>query len=292
LVASVGSPEVLKAILKREQCLNMLDEESVFEGTPLKDAIVRGNKEACDILLDHGANPSNLWESKRCHALHVCAYSEHPAALDIAKRLLHDDPPKLQALDRTNQTPLHEAVSRGRDILVKYMLQMGAELLKFNDDELSPLGVGIESRFVGVTRMVCREHKQRRVPQVAAGEVSPRPNKLFWKKFRPIVFKVSALKFLLNPPYRIRRSISLNPGLSANQLEVRLGCYDHPFSEPSLRILKVLLREYHYEPYRSIRAPFHFYYQTCRAIYSFDSGLYASIRTGNQEAIEMILTSE
>jgi len=68
------------------------------------------------------------------------------------------------------KTPLQEAVDQVHESLARLLINNGANMQTFNNKKLSPLGVAISNRFVGLTRLLRHELKNKNLEQIAASE--------------------------------------------------------------------------------------------------------------------------
>jgi ankyrin repeat protein len=268
LLVSVGSTEILKIVLQDKSCRELVNVESAFGGTPLKDAIVPGNTEAFNLLMEYGANPNMVWKEKQYHALHVCAMCPGSQAVNFAKKLVARDSFCLERLDYNRSKPLHIAAEYGHQMLANFLVEKGAALLDVNSSGLTPLGMAVKARFIGLTQLLMRKHMEQKLEQIAAGRG------MDWIQIK----EASALKFLLTPG---KFSPTQPNPLPFQRGDTRLGCFDFPFSPLSVRLLAVLLEEHREPIWTSGFQPFIFWFRATYDPYTFASGLYEAIKVGN-----------
>ena len=288
-VALLGSSEVLGALLELDECRKFVNAVSVFGGTPLHDAIVRGNRTSFELLLSYGSDRLLVSPSENYHALHICAMFPGDVVLEFASRLIADDPTSVHRLDHHGWTPLHLAAQYGHESLANYLVDKGSSLLVFNDSGLSPLGMAIRARFLALIRLLCRKHKIKGQSQIASGHVLFRNFSKFLRSplrggSNILLKQVHALEFILRPgrfsPGSTLSYMGPHNSILFPPKEVShdRGCAGIPFSKLSLKTLDILLEEYRTQTWSSIFQPFNFVLHIFRDHYIFESGLYWAMR--------------
>jgi ankyrin repeat protein len=127
-----GNRSRVKACLKRKVDLEVMDENNV---TPVYWAFELHNSKIAELLLKHGANVNGtVYQSP---LLHLIIRTLNPIRSEI-KLLLkyHAD---INATDAMGDTPLHVAVSGGKEKIVKLLLKHGANRNVQNKEGLTPL---------------------------------------------------------------------------------------------------------------------------------------------------------
>jgi ankyrin repeat protein len=141
--------------------------------------------------MEYGANPNMVWKEKQYHALHVCAMCPGSQAVNFAKKLVARDSFCLERLDYNRSKPLHIAAEYGHQMLANFLVEKGAALLDVNSSGLTPLGMAVKARFIGLTQLLMRKHREQKLEQIAAGRG------MDWSEIQ--IKEASALKFLLTP---------------------------------------------------------------------------------------------
>ena len=291
MTAAVGELGMLKYLLQTQFAGDMVNKVSVFGWTPLKDALMRGDPSIVDLLLINGADPKFLWPQYKYHALHVCCQVRGPQSIEIAERLLREDPSALMLQDRMASTPLHEASRYGHLGFIKLFLYKGAKLQAVNMEQLTPLGLAIRYRFVHAVSLLSSTCRKQRLPLMAAKSnwFIPFPGGLTPFGVYPISGRfVSALDFLLSPG---RNSPSPHFKYDFDPLQLRklhIGSYDVPFSASSFKILDILVTAYEHRT----RFGTNFLLNTTHAAYRCDTGLHWAARMSNPRVIELMLADK
>lgn len=106
--------------------------------TPLHNAAADANEEGVRQLLDAGADP-NAKDDNGWSPLHFAAQSNVKTIL----KLLVDAGAEVDSIDSYGNTPLSRAVfcSNGNGELIRYFREVGADPLKENNYQMSPLGL-------------------------------------------------------------------------------------------------------------------------------------------------------
>ena len=291
MTAAVGELGMLKYLLQTQFAGDMVNKVSVFGWTPLKDALMRGDPSIVDLLLVNGTDPKFLWPQYKYHALHVCCQVQGPQSIEIAERLLREDPSALMLQDRIASTPLHEASRYGHLGFIKLFLYKGAKLQAVNMEQLTPLGLAIRYRFVLAVSLLSSTCRKQKLPLMAAKSnwFIPFPGGLTPFGVYPISGRfVSALDFLLSPGWN---SPSPNFKYDFDPLQprkVHIGSYDVPFSASSFKILDILVTAYEHRT----RFGTNFLLNTTHAAYRCDTGLHWAARMSNPRVIELMLADK
>jgi ankyrin repeat protein len=111
VAARWGQTEIVEALLDYKADVNA---EARRCGTPLHLAVRCGHKDLAELLLSRGAQ------------LDIFA-AAGLGRLDDVKRLLKDDPKRLNARDSGGDTPLHWAAATGQKAVAELLLERGAE---------------------------------------------------------------------------------------------------------------------------------------------------------------------
>lgn len=275
LTAAFGEPHILESILRQKRSRHFINQESQYGWTPLADAIFRGREAAFRLLLEHHANPTNVWPKSQSHAIHACCQLLNNSVVFFAEKLLQEYPSCLDVRDRNRRTPLHFAAGYGNFQLIDFFLSKGAALLPFDTNGVTPLGVAIQARSMRGVRKLRVEHDRRRLPLLAL-MLYPRVIGPGWMKY------FSAFEFLLAPgilsPTHIREMVvPYYP----------FGCCDHPFSESSLNVLNELLEHFEHR----VKFGINFFQSLIRPTYKHESGIRTAVQMGNLEAVDMIIKS-
>lgn len=291
MTSAVGELEMLRYLLQLQSAEHMVNTVSVFGWTPLKDALMRGDPSLVDLLLVSGADPKFLWPGYEYHALHVCCQVQGPQSVEIAEKLLREDPSALMLQDHNASTPLHEASRYGHLRLIKLFLDRGAKLQAVNKEQLTPLGLAIRYRFVLAVSLLSSACRKQQLPLMAAKSnwFIPFPGGLIPLGVVPLGGRfVSALDFLLSPG---RNSPSPDFKYDYDPLQVRklhIGSYDVPFSDSSKKILKILVTAYEHRT----RLGTNFLLNITHAAYRCDTGLHWAARMSNPKIIELMLADK
>jgi len=124
LAVDLNAPEILEALLHQKPNIEQVDK---YQKTPLASAVFRGASTKCvEVLLKHGANPNvaAYRGGGLLHSLGAQALRKHMP--EVAKALIAAKA-NLNHLNRKNDTPLHEAVSRSNVVLARILLEAGAD---------------------------------------------------------------------------------------------------------------------------------------------------------------------
>ena len=299
---------ILKLLLESPFSGRMLKAEAKGLGwTALKDAIAERNEEAFALQIQYGADPATIWPEKQYHALHVCSIYTTNASVNIAKALLAKDLRCVQRVDKDLWTPLHTAAAYENMGMVHLLTNGGAKIDEIVDSGATPLGLAIESRAEFVVRHLCKIHQDRAISPIAwilqtDTDVINR-RWLIGRKFNSkptsgvIVSasiarlraatseRISALNYLLAPGQRSPDSLaSIGHIRTLRRNVVEVGCYDHPFSDPSRRILGILVEHYIPPKCFGIDLSFISYHES-------DSGIRWAVKTANISAVRTISES-
>ena len=291
MTAAVGELGMLKYLLQAQFRENIINKVSVFGWTPLKDALMRGDPSIVDLLLVNGADPKFLWPQYKYHALHVCCQVQGPQSIEIAERLLREDPSALMLQDHIASTPLHEASRFGHLGFIELFLYKGAKLQAINMEQLTPLGLAIRYRFVLAVFLLSSACRKQKLSLMAAKSnlFIPFPAGLTPFGVYPIVGRfVFALDFLLSPG---RNSPRPNFKYDLDPLQLRklhIGSYDVPFSPSSFKILNILVNAYEHRT----RFGMNSLLNMTHAAYRCDTGLHWAARMSNPRVIELLLADK
>jgi ankyrin repeat protein len=97
--------------------------------TPLYQAVVRGQKDVVEVMIEKGAKANHTTHWKHS-LLHVAAASSHrhsEAAVDIARLLIRAGA-DVNGVAKSGLTPLHEATLAGSENMVKVLVEHGAKV--------------------------------------------------------------------------------------------------------------------------------------------------------------------
>ena len=320
IAAAASNPEVFRFLLNHPKYADLpsglLTHRSDDEYTPLKVAIARGNREIFTAILDQIKDPSDLWCDTRFHAIHLCSMRSKPQNISFAEMLLKKDPLCLRITSKSGSlSALHIAAMQGNRAMINFLVLRGADLLQ-PASRLTPLGSAIRARsWVGVDALGL-QHQKQQIRQVAAHGAY---RYLLPPIGQPVeaVRTVTATTFLLAPGIYSQNFIgTVDMSNVPFQKDSYLGCYDHPFSDVSRKILDTILC--HYLPDRNLvslrlwrhpvwilsriipggpnaAAGIHLIHRVISAMcfheQGLDAGLMWAIRMGNLEAIRLILDS-
>ena len=156
-----GEPEVVRELLKHDPDLSF---RAFIGGTPLHWAYYGGNREAVDLLLEAGADPTlrdyDYGCTPRAFGICVAANWGFPPLLE---RTLRMDPSVVNILEGRG-TPLHEAARAGHSRLIVTLLAAGADPSIRDGGGKTPLDRAAEAGH-GETVELLRSRAQR------AGEI-------------------------------------------------------------------------------------------------------------------------
>ena len=245
--------------------------------SPLGIAITRGREASFDTLVNAGASLSNAWPEIRGHALHCCAMYPSPAATTIAKFILKRDRKAVHARDKDGRTPLHCAAFREHNEMVELLIEAGADIAVRDADDYTPLGAAVTARSIRAIKQICAALKLQRLPLVS------------WSFSEPIFYTslltYSPMEQLLSPG-TVSPARAPEMSLEDNQIG-SFGCCDFPFSQPSMKVLGVLLESYQHRTRFGTNLIEHIV--TPKENYS---GIHSAISMGNFDAVELILKSK
>lgn len=273
LLASYGDASLLDHLLFNREWSALKDELCRSGWTPLREAIVRGRRDAFNVLLKHNVQLKNVWTpiprtKKNTHALHVCCHYPGSEAIAFAESILNKEPKCLNVQDSFSETPLHEAARYGHIRLIKFYDKRNASLLATNHSKLTPLGVAIENRMNVSIWELCRLHRRRSLPTVSMIHNLYRLNR------SSIIYPIEQL---------ITPSSNLFFGLDRHQHKTHFGCSDYPFSAASFRLLQKFLTDH---PPR-VKLGVNFLHAILYTPLE-QSGLFGAIKLGNLDAFRAI----
>ena len=271
MASAQGELEVL------EHLLNVGGEDSIdvcskYGWTPLRDAIIRGNIGAFNLLLERGACTRRVWWTDRAtyDCLHVCCMFQGSQALEMAKKLLDVESSALESRNKRFETPLHVASLYGHVKLIDLLLSKGARLLNRFPICINPLGIAVRSRHVLAVALVSSKRREQNTVLMAGKGAWICRLPLDMRMPLPLGGRyISALEYLLTPGSDSPNS-RIKHGKAPWQVDQTiLGGCDIPFLKVSLKIVDILLANHKHkfqlrsDLYLSITYP----------VYRYDSGL-------------------
>ena len=143
-----GDTETLNATLS-----DLGEAVQVIIKTPilLKFAIKRNQVECIQVLIDHGANITELDDSSK-NALHYAAYYGHT---DVVEKLINLYPKLMDEKDKNQCIPLHYAAHYGHTDVVEKLIERYPELMdERNADEKSALDIAKEAKQQDVVSII------------------------------------------------------------------------------------------------------------------------------------------
>lgn len=111
-------------------------------------ASLNGDPRIIELLLQKGANPTDASETGET-ALHFAAYAGQTKSAEV---LLQSSLLNVDVLDRTNQTPLFTAASRGHLSMVDTLLSHNANSNRMDSYGSTPLSVAVRNGHVDVVK--------------------------------------------------------------------------------------------------------------------------------------------
>ncbi len=146
---SAGYTPLVAALAKNKADVAKLllewDADSRVKGymdrTPIMYASLNGDHEIIELLLQKGADPASA-DQIGCIALH---YAAEKGRIKSAEILLQSPRINVDALDRTNQTPLFTAAARGHLRMVDTLLSHGADPNRMDRYDSTPLSAAIRN---------------------------------------------------------------------------------------------------------------------------------------------------
>ena len=112
---------MLNLLLEHERSANINIQDNEDGRTPLQIAITRGNVQAFNTLLEHGADPE-IADYHQERALHFAVEQENP---EFLTRLLAIDGIDINPINYMGDTPLHTAAEVGNTHTVAILLRQG-----------------------------------------------------------------------------------------------------------------------------------------------------------------------
>jgi ankyrin repeat protein len=122
---------------------------------PLHLAAFFGQAQACELLLERGADPTVIsrHEFIKVTPLHSAVAREGAADLDTVRVLLEHGAPANAGVEG-GQMPLHSAAANGNRGVVELLLANGAEARAARDDGKTPADLARESGYEEVAELV------------------------------------------------------------------------------------------------------------------------------------------
>lgn len=134
------------------------DRGNIINGnTPLIVAAEKGNYEAAQCLLEHGANPA-LTNHDGLSAIHRAVTYQHT---EIVKLLLDHDAPLNDKGGTFQRTPLHIACHRGCTAIIKVLLEKGASVTLKDKRRHYPVHLAAIKGHCDVVEMLLRHDKSQ-----------------------------------------------------------------------------------------------------------------------------------
>eukprot|EP00127_Corallochytrium_limacisporum_P001073 Clim_evm11s37 gene=Clim_evmTU11s37 len=121
LAVAAGHVDVVEYLIAKGADVNATDR---YGTTPVRTALQYNRHEIENILLTHGATPSNAAEYPASSDLCLAA---HRGDLDYVRFLVEDKHADVNASDYDKRTALHLASAEGHFEVVKYLLEKGAQ---------------------------------------------------------------------------------------------------------------------------------------------------------------------
>lgn len=115
-----------------------VNSKNSFSHTPLLIAMMQGNEEIVEMLLNHGADP-NIKSEEQFSPLHE---SVSKGNLSIVEKLLSSGA-QIDTTTSTGMTPLMLAAQTGNKAMIKLLIEKGADINKQDQDHYSALAYGI-----------------------------------------------------------------------------------------------------------------------------------------------------
>jgi len=144
--AGFGKTKIIKTLLVHKQ---LIDAKAKEGGTPFMFAVLRGNLEACEILIKAGANPLATDEEGR-NAMHFAA--REGKVQIVSMLLVHKQ--LLDAKDKKECTPLLLAAQKGHLEVCELLLKAGANPLSTNEDGWSAMHKAAGNRKAAIVRLL------------------------------------------------------------------------------------------------------------------------------------------
>lgn len=295
LVAAYGNHETLRDLLDMEEFKDQINTRSSSDlhcAMPLRDAIIRGQKEPFDVLIEHGAWIRDIgrW-GHDCHALHLCAKQLDADLMQyFVKRILEKDPKSLQLkLKNSGGTALHIAAINDNTAMVDLLLLKGSSLLESDLESTTPLGLAVAYRSVQAVERLCSEHVKRKIP-LLAHKFGFLDSVFNWEE------PEFALRMLMTPGRHdfVKRQtwVATTTSHPLNETSrCSKGAVDIPFSEVSEVILRHLL-DHHKGAGTVCFDAFGTLLHRCFIPEAHDTGLEWAVRLGNLYAVEQIAKSK
>lgn len=294
LVAAYGNHETLRDLLDMKEFKDQIDARSSTDlhcATPLRDAIIRGQKESFDVLLEHEASMRDIGRWGRgCHALHLCSEQQDADLMRyFSTRILEKDPTSLQLkLIKTGRTALHMAAINDNTAMIDFLLLKGSSLLDSDVRSATPLGLSVAWRSVQAVERLCREHVKRKIP-LLAHKFGFMDSVFNWEQ------PEFALRMLMTPGRHdfVKRQtwVATTTSYPLNETSrCSKGAVDIPFSEVSKEVLRLLLKHHRMTGF----ACFHTFgtlLHRCFIPEAHDTGLEWAVRLGNIYAVDEIAKS-
>ena len=148
-----GRLEIIKILLNNGANVNI---KSISERAPLHCAVEKGHPEIVKLLLLHGAD-INAKNSEGLSPLHLASELILPSATTIARILINagaDVNDSCTSEVNTGYTPLHFAVIKKDEELVKLLSEKGANHYARAEDGLDPLDIAVYEGFIEGVRLL------------------------------------------------------------------------------------------------------------------------------------------
>ena len=238
LAAALDTPDVLNLIAshqsltgpsKTSSLIDLVNKHDDRGMAPINAAIAQGVPENLEWLLAKGANPNHVNSNYSGHAIHLCSMNPDDSVTEFAEELVKRDPRCVHLRTAWGYTPLHHAAFYGHVALAKFLIEKGASLVAHSGGKISwrgnvtPLGSAISSRSFPMVKFMCEKLMGQKRPLDAHAWIGQRED---------------ALQYLLRPGTNFS-SDHLHDNATVPQDK---GCYDHPFSLASQRILDYLIK--------------------------------------------------
>jgi ankyrin repeat protein len=279
IAAATSDVTLLNVLLKYRSPskLDELEEVSPEGFSPLGISITRARVDAYNELVEAGSNLSQAWPEIGGHALHCCAMYPSAASSTIATQILKKHPEAVHARDRMWRTPLHCAAFRENSDIIQTLIAARADIAARDFDGYTPLGAAVSGRNKRAIRQICAALNSKRRPLISWTFTDP-VLEVGWLTYSP-------LEQLFSPG---TISPAREPEMHLEQNRVgKFGCCDHPFSQKSIEVLKVLLECYKHTTRLGVNFFEHMFFSTTSY-----SGLEAAVSMGNVEAVKLVLGSK
>lgn len=141
IAAEAGHTQSVKLLLKKGAPVDVTERSSTHM-TPFLMAAENGNQHIAEILLEAHANPEKTDSEKRT-ALHLAAKSGHAG---LCQFLLDKTPLHIDVTDADGRTPLHHACAREKTLVIKLLIERGADIHAEDNNGDTPLHRAMKDR--------------------------------------------------------------------------------------------------------------------------------------------------